>query len=102
MPRARRSGAHLLFECPGCGGEMHGPLVEAQDGRGPWAWNGSLERPTLSPSVLVRWTRCDAETGLAIEEVVCHSFVRDGRIEYLGDCTHELAGRTVELPELES
>src|SRR5436309_254590 len=28
---------------------------------------------------------------------VCHSFVRDGLIEFLGDCTHPLAGRTVPL-----
>lgn len=28
---------------------------------------------------------------------VCHSFVRNGKIEYLNDCTHELAGQTVEL-----
>lgn len=30
---------------------------------------------------------------------VCHSFVRDGRIEFLSDCTHALAGQTVELSE---
>jgi len=30
---------------------------------------------------------------------VCHSFVTDGNIQYLGDCTHELAGQTIELPE---
>lgn len=29
---------------------------------------------------------------------VCHSFVRAGRIEFLGDCTHALAGQTVPLP----
>ena len=28
---------------------------------------------------------------------VCHSFVTDGKIQFLGDCTHELAGQTVEL-----
>lgn len=31
---------------------------------------------------------------------VCHSYVTNGRIQYLGDCTHELAGQTVDLPEL--
>jgi hypothetical protein len=30
---------------------------------------------------------------------VCHSFVTDGRIQFLGDCTHALAGQTVDLPE---
>jgi hypothetical protein len=29
---------------------------------------------------------------------VCHSFVVDGRIQFLGDCTHHLAGQTVDLP----
>jgi hypothetical protein len=29
----------------------------------------------------------------------CHSFVREGKIEYLGDCEHYLQGQTVELPE---
>ena len=31
--------------------------------------------------------------------LVCHSFVRNGRIEFLGDCTHGLAGKTVDLPK---
>jgi hypothetical protein len=30
----------------------------------------------------------------------CHSFVRNGRIEFLGDCTHALASQTVDLPDL--
>jgi hypothetical protein len=30
---------------------------------------------------------------------VCHSFVTDGRIQFLTDCTHAFAGRTVDLPE---
>lgn len=32
--------------------------------------------------------------------VVCHSFVTAGRIEFLPDCTHALAGQTVDLPEI--
>lgn len=31
---------------------------------------------------------------------VCHSYVRGGTIEFLDDCTHELRGQTVSLPEL--
>jgi len=31
---------------------------------------------------------------------VCHSYVTDGRIQFLADCTHALAGLTVDLPEL--
>ena len=27
----------------------------------------------------------------------CHSFVTDGKIRFLNDCTHEMAGETVDL-----
>jgi hypothetical protein len=29
----------------------------------------------------------------------CHSFVTDGKIQFLPDCYHSLKGQTVELPE---
>jgi hypothetical protein len=29
---------------------------------------------------------------------VCHSFVTDGKIQFLSDCTHSLANTTVEIP----
>jgi hypothetical protein len=31
---------------------------------------------------------------------LCHSFVENGRIRYLSDCTHAYAGQTVELKEI--
>jgi len=92
------------------------------DGR-PTAWqfNGDTDRPTFSPSILARggccyepnWhqselagrlpEKCDKgspdEDGISMCHV-CHSLVRDGRIEFLGDCTHALAGQTVDLPEV--
>ena len=30
----------------------------------------------------------------------CHSFVRDGGIQFLTDCEHGLAGQTVDLPAM--
>jgi hypothetical protein len=30
----------------------------------------------------------------------CHSFVTDGKIEFLNDSTHKLAGQTVPLPDM--
>lgn len=56
-----------------------------------WQWNGSLESPTVSPSVLVTYSHAGVEK-------VCHSFINDGVIQYLSDCTHHLAGKTVPLP----
>lgn len=87
------------FHCPGCaewdepGSHLHSTHTVDRT----WTFNGDVEKPTLSPSVLVTgqfWV-----DGVKAERR-CHSFVRDGRIEFLGDCTHALAGRTVDLPEL--
>lgn len=88
-----RAGGYLVFRCPGCD-DWH-MVSPRKDGRG-WEWNGDRERPTLSPSILVTWT-----WGAERAERRCHSFVREGRIEFLSDCTHALAGQTVELAEIE-
>lgn len=78
----------VQFECPGCG---YGHPIYVMDTPGrphpTWTWNGSLAKPTLSPSVLVSLP----------EGGVCHSFVKEGQIEFLSDCTHHLAGRTLPL-----
>lgn len=63
-----------------------------------WSFDGNLERPTFTPSLLVTLRGID-DCGPV--EHRCHSFIRDGRIEYLGDCTHAMAGQTVDLPEME-
>lgn len=85
----------VLIDCPGCG-MVHAPVVSRPAGQGGpvWGWNGSLDRPTFTPSLLVTW-----EHGPAFEKRVCHSFITDGRIAFLSDCTHKLAGQTVDLPE---
>lgn len=87
----------VMFNCPGCG-TFHGATTEGKNGSGAqWSFNGSEESPTLSPSLLVKWLRSDGST----VQGVCHSFVRNGSIEFLSDCTHSLAGQTVPLPPWE-
>lgn len=98
-------GGRILFWCPGCDGAHQ---IQAGDGPGPrWSFNGDFDRPTFSPSILVRGTQpiTDDErrrimAGERVEPrpTVCHSFVTWGRIRFLDDCTHDLAGCTVELP----
>lgn len=96
--RSSRDGG-LLFWCPGCEG-AHQVMVGS--GAGPrWGYNGDPERPTFTPSVLVRYNGKDAGIDGA-PPAVCHSFVTDGRIQFLGDCTHALAGQTVDLPDFEA
>lgn len=85
-------GRRVSFWCPGCD-DAHQVVVESPNG---WGFNGDLERPTFTPSVLVRYgNRTDGPLGV---NAVCHSFVAEGRIQFLGDCTHHLAGQTVDLP----
>jgi len=103
--RARRTESGISFRCPGCGDTHCIPT----DGKNAWGWNGDLNRPTLTPSILVRsghyaahWKPGDAcwcGKDYGFECYVCHSFVTDGRIAFLGDCTHALAGQTVDMPE---
>lgn len=106
-------GGLVAFMCPGCN-ELHHVRVEGE-GRPRWSYNGNPDAPTFQPSVLVRtghyvsgykqgdpcWCTCD-DPEPAFRCKVCHSFVTDGKIRFLGDCTHELAGQTVELPDLSS
>lgn len=85
-------GGGLMFRCPGCG-QAH--MVKVGEGAGPrWGYNGDAERPTFTPSVFVNSPGQFHNPA----EFVCHSFVTAGRIQFLTDCTHHLAGQTVDLP----
>lgn len=102
----------LTWYCPGCKSD-HG--VPVPPNSRAWQWNESLNAPTLSPSVLVTsghyitghtgecWCSYKAEDGTPAPFgcIRCHCFVRDGRIEFLSDCSHELAGKTVEMRDEE-
>ena len=83
-------GGLVAFWCPGCDG-MHSVGVK-HPAQVVWGWNGDGDKPTFTPSVLVRSGR---------GANVCHSYVTDGRIRFLSDCTHELAGQTVDLPDVD-
>lgn len=98
---ANQDGVRMgyVFECPGCG-EWHLVYVEQPSPRNQqWQWNGNMERPTFEPSILINWA---GGYGPERKPKVCHSFVRDGHIQFLGDCTHALAGQTVDLPDMET
>lgn len=82
MKAHRANDGMVLIWCPGCD-EAHGC-----DSR--WKFNGDYERPTFEPSLLVAQSDPTAR---------CHSFIRDGRIQFLSDSHHALAGQTVDLPE---
>jgi Family of unknown function (DUF6527) len=84
-------GGCWVFHCPGCGHDH--PFHTDPNGhptRQSWTWNGSIDAPTFMPSLLVF-------TDLPSKR--CHSYVKDGKIQFLNDCFHALKGQTVEIPD---
>lgn len=79
------------FQCPGCD-EEHAFNDEV------WVWNRNYDRPTLSPSYKILGWRFVGDTDNS-EYFLCHSHINDGKIDFLGDCTHKLVGQTVDLIE---
>lgn len=77
----------ISWFCPGCKDKHHVPTT----GIVAWCFNGDLERPTITPSIL-RYANPVSPR--------CHSIVTDGRVSFCPDSEHELAGKTVDLPEL--
>lgn len=96
------AGGRLLFYCPGCESAHIVRVVGDEHPR--WGYNDNPDRPTFTPSILVTYNGPDADTrdadGDRAPSRICHSFVTDGRIQFLGDSSHELAAQTVDLPPL--
>lgn len=103
-----RNGDYVYFMCPGC--KQHHQVTI---GAGGWQFNGNGDAPTFSPSVLVtRWVWHPPVTDDNLAEwdknpweqtrvqFTCHSFVENGRIRFLDDCTHGMLGMTVDLPDV--
>lgn len=87
----------LMFCCPGCAsnGSSGLHMLPIKDSgntgeRSAWTWDGNLEAPTLDPSILT----------IMHEGFVCHSYLRAGVFEYLGDCSHPLVNQHVPMSPL--
>ncbi len=104
----KTSDGATRFWCPGC--ESNHVISNL------WQITGTPDSPTFSPSVLVTsghyipgWTgpecwctfNANDPNPVSFKCGVCHSFVRDGMIQYLEDSTHALAGQTVNMVELQ-
>jgi hypothetical protein len=104
------SDGSIWFFCLGCNGPHRIKVNSPNTPGSNWEYNGKPGAPTFTPSVLVTGVQHLTEeehtllmAGGHVEprQLVCHSFVTDGRIQFLGDCTHALAGKTVDLPDWE-
>jgi hypothetical protein len=83
-------GPDYSFYCPGCKCDHGVWTTESKYNKCTWTFNGDIDRPTFLPSIMIRH-------GL---DMVCHSYVTDGIIHYLGDCTHEFAGQSIPMEDI--
>ena len=96
--KCKRAGSYdgksyVGFQCPGCNQRHYVQIA----GPNSWQWNGSFERPTITPSlnILPR----ESKDGTMVVRG-CHCTVADGWIYFEGDSQHRLAGQRVELPTI--
>ena len=71
------------FWCPGCE-ELHTYSTPR------WTRTGTDDRPSFTPSLLVTYGELKKR---------CHLYLTEGMLGFLGDCTHELKGQNVPIPE---
>ena len=76
------------YWCNGCGYE-HAFSLKSEGGNHDF--NMDLNNPTISPSLLQNFT----------PDKTCHSYIKEGKIQYLSDCWHKLKGQTIELPNID-
>lgn len=104
----------VVICCPGCQEQHHLRVIPKVDGNNVqqpcWGFNGNLENPTFSPSLLVRtgkyvspaWGESEPDKDFVERSSkICHSFINSGMIQFLGDCTHPLVGQTVPLLDVD-
>jgi hypothetical protein len=87
--------------CPGCEGLHYIPTDG--EGRPNWSFDGNVEIPTFNPSVKINYNGPDAgqmSYGRRAPAACCHYFLHSGVLQFCGDSTHSLAGKSVPLPEL--
>lgn len=101
MPRpgeviSEATGGTLIFWCPGCY-TYHGvwtkepnPVTGAR-----WDWNRDFVKPSVAPSIHVK---AHPSPGPGYPGIPgCHLFIREGKLQFLPDCDHHLAGQTVDM-----
>lgn len=77
----KNAATHEIY-CPGC------EITHGFDQT--WAFNQDFVNPTINPSLLIH-----------DKNKICHSYIKNGYIQYLQDCTHHLKGRCVRLPPID-
>lgn len=88
---------HVQFRLPGPISNIRLPVLvgmsKTRAGTNCWSWNGDVEKPTIRPSILNDFRPHDP--------LVNHIWITDGQVIFLGDCSHELAGQTLDLLDVD-
>jgi hypothetical protein len=91
-----------MFMCPGCKRDHAVHIAEKNSCGAQWSFNGNMEMPTFSPSLVQRigpWPDGSMQDGKNVGGTtdVCHLILTDEICQFQTDCTHELAGKSVTL-----
>lgn len=87
-----------IFNCPACN-DIHAfkyysdPFKYTNTDKDPWKFNYNFDRPIIRPSISV-------DAGNSNINYKCHSYVEEGFIKYLDDCSHAMKGLSIELPDI--
>lgn len=101
MGSSEGSPGGLAHYCPACK-QMHLFSLDGYNSSGAkWRWDGSVEAPSFIPSMNIRCNMpgmdgYQPDAGSS----VCHYYLSGGMIGFLPDCTHEMRGLSVPLPDL--
>jgi hypothetical protein len=87
------------FHCPAC----DAPHAVPVGGEG-WVKSGTPDKPTLHPSVKVTSHEIAYKDDGSLDtpiKTTCHFWLRAGRFNYCGDCTHEFSNESIPMVEYE-
>ena len=103
-PCEPHEATHIMLHFPGTIPNRILPVSIGEKRPECWQWNGDVERPTITPSILTRsgtrsWDEATEEYRPI--EHVCHSIVSNGWAEFCSDSTHKHAGQIVELLDVD-
>lgn len=96
-----------MFKCPA--GHNHYINTKVQNHvNAQWDFNGDLDNPTFHPSVNERSGsyvdqnyKDDHEFHGYGQSYQCHFIITEGKIHFQADCSHELRGQVLDLPDIE-
>lgn len=83
-----------MIKCPVC--KWHEFPKVGKSGAS-WSFNGNYEKPTFTPSMNEAVGPFPEGSQWAGQIRRCHFVLTDGKLNFCGDCSHELSGRQRDL-----